>query len=136
MTQSRAATISDGIRIAFRHPSHAAGLLAQTFSQLFDDAPWIDSNLKKRFCIALVSNFLESTIEERIGLRLIKKLRDKPITFGIRLLRRNPQKGLEILVALVLYELRLVQLFDNSEQGTFLTELLGRLFPEFEEVLQ
>jgi hypothetical protein len=133
MAQLRSTRISDGIRIAIRHPSHAAALLAQTFSQSFENAPWIDSSMKIRFCIMLVDNYLESTIEEHAGLRLIKKLREKPIEFGIRLLKRNPQQGLEVLVGLVLYELRLVQLFDDNEQRAFFTELLSQLFPEFKE---
>jgi hypothetical protein len=133
MTQPRPTRISDGIRIAIRHPSPAVALLAQTFSQSFENAPWIDTNLKIRFCIMLLDNYLESSVEERVGLRLIHKLRDKPLEFGIRLLKRDPQQGLEVLVGLVLYELRLVQLFDDGEQRGFITELLHQLFPEFSE---
>jgi hypothetical protein len=130
----REKTISSSISLAVRRPESGAALLARTLTEQLNGAPWIDRDIRMRFCIAYLSNCIDAHIERTVDPHLLRRLRDKPLSLGIRLLKRNPDTGIAILVAMVMEELRDRQKAGHQERIEFFEEMLVRFFPEAEEL--
>lgn len=123
-------TIQQGISMAIRHPEAGVVLLARSFALHFQGAPWITPELKLKFCILFLSNLMDSEVEKEIDPELLKKVLKKTMHFGIRLLKRWPENGLKMLVAVVMSELRQNQRCSEPEMQQFYDEVIGVFFPE------
>ncbi|MFP4014642.1 MAG: hypothetical protein ACLFVQ_11185 [Chitinispirillaceae bacterium] len=123
-------TIQQGISMAIRHPEAGVVLLARSFALHFQGAPWITPELKLKFCILFLGNLMDSAVEREIDPQLLKKVLRKSMQFGIRLLKRWPDNGLKMLVAVVMSELRQNQRYSQSEMQQFYDEVIGVFFPE------
>lgn len=124
-----AKSIEHGINMAIRHPEAGVELLARTFAIYFQGAPWINGDLKMRFCILFLSNLLDGAVEKQVSGRTMEKLVKKSMSFGIRLMKRWPDEGLKMLVAMVMRELRCNQHFSELEQQYFCEEVITVFFP-------
>jgi hypothetical protein len=127
-------TISSSINLAVRRPETGASLLARTLTEQMSGAPWIDRDIRMRFCIAYLSNCIDGHVERMVDPDLLRRLWNKPLSLGIRLLKRNPDSGIAMLVAMVMEELRERQQASQEEQVQFFEEMLLRFFPEAEEL--
>jgi len=125
-----AKSIEHGINMAIRHPVAGVELLARTFAIYFQGAPWINSNLKMKFCIMFLSNLLDGDIEKQVSVRTMEKLIKKSLAFGIRLMKRWPDEGLKMLVAMVMRELRCNQRCSELELRYFCEEVITVFFPQ------
>ncbi len=123
-------SIQKGIRLAVRRPNQCARLLAKSFSQLLDDEDWIDATLKFRFCVLFIDNIIDQTVEKEVDKTLLIKIKHMPLRKGLRLLKRYPEEGMKVLVALVIEELRDQQKLGWNEQIDFYDELFTKLFPK------
>ncbi|MFP4164883.1 MAG: hypothetical protein ACLFVE_12945 [Chitinispirillaceae bacterium] len=123
-------TIRQGISMAIRHPETGVELLARSFARHFQGAPWITPELKIRFCILFLSNLMDNAVEREIDPGLLRRVLRKSMWFGIRLLKRWPEEGLKMLVAVVMSELRQNQRYSESEMQQFYDEVIGVFFPE------
>lgn len=122
--------IKNSIKIAVRHPWSGTQLLASTISGEFNKAPWINRELKLKFCFLFMKNLLEERPESKPNPALVNKIGKRSLCAGIRLLKRYPEKGLHVLVSLVLTELKSTQKFTQIQIIEFYHELLNDLFPE------
>lgn len=118
------------VGMAIHDPSRSYTLLAKTLASVVNSEDWIDRKMKKMFCVLFVSNLIDQNIENEVDVALLEKIKKIPFVSGIRLLKRNPDEGLKVLVALVTEELRNQQEFTHVEQFAFFNELFGRFFPE------
>jgi hypothetical protein len=125
-----AKSIEHGINMAIRHPEAGVELLARTFAIYFQGAPWINGDLKMRFCILFLSNLLDGAVEKQVSARTMEKLVKKSMSFGIRLMKRWPDEGLKMLVAMVMRELRCNQRCSELELQYFCEEVITVFFPQ------
>ena len=116
--------------MAIRHPDSGINLLARTFARNFEGAPWISGELKLKFCILFLGNLIDGSVERDLDHQLVQKVLKKPMQFGIRLLKRSPDEGLRMLVALVMHELREEQRYSDSDFHKFYEEVIVTFFPE------
>ncbi|MCL2690017.1 MAG: hypothetical protein FWE57_09270 [Chitinispirillia bacterium] len=123
-------SIEHGINMAIRHPEAGVELLARTFAIYFQGAPWINSNLKMKFCIMFLSNLLDGAVEKQVSVRTMEKLIKKSLSFGIRLMKRWPDEGLKMLIAMVMRELRCNQHCSELELRYFCEEVIAVFFPQ------
>jgi hypothetical protein len=123
-------TIGKSIRMAIRHPGQSHILLAKTLAQTMNGEKWIDRSMKKQFCLMLLNNHLDHTIEREADTKLLKRVKNIPLIKGIRFLKRVPEEGLKVLVSLVSNELQNGQKLSQEEQMLFYREVLNNLFPE------
>jgi len=123
-------TIERGINMAIRHPEAGVELLARTFARYFQGAPWINGDLKMRFCILFLSNLLDGSVEREVSAQTMEKLIKKTVSFGIRLMKRWPEEGLKMLVAMVMRELRCNQHCSELELQYFCEEVIAVFFPQ------
>ncbi|MDR0305436.1 MAG: hypothetical protein LBI42_01220 [Chitinispirillales bacterium] len=123
-------TIEHGISMAIRHPEAGVELLARTFARHFQGAPWINGDLKMRFCILFLSNLLDGGVEREVSGRTLEKLVKKTVSFGIRLMKRWPDEGLKMLVAMIMRELKCNQHCSELEQQYFCEEVIAVFFPQ------
>ena len=82
-----------------------------------------------KFGFALFMQMIESKQENKDDIALFQRIKKKPISFMIRLLKRYPDKGLQLLSQAVMAELRENQKFQFGELVQFHTVLLDLLFP-------
>ena len=127
---SRPITIEKSVEMAIRRPVQTHTLLAKTLAKVINGENWIDRTMKKRFCTLFVSNYIDHTIEREVDATLVERIRKIPLTHGMRLLKRAPEDGLKVLVAVVSKELQNHQKLTNGEQVAFYEEILSYLFPE------
>ena len=123
-------TVAKGVELAIRHPEKAGALLAKTLASIMHSEQWIDHGIKARFCVLFVHNLLDSSIEACIDRKLYRRMLKLPFLTGIRLLKRHPDEGLKVLVAVVMKELRDTQKLPFEEQVVFYNELFAKLFPD------
>ncbi|MDG5815666.1 hypothetical protein QA601_11285 [Chitinispirillales bacterium ANBcel5] len=123
-------SIAQGISMAIRHPESGVVLLARTFANSFKGAPWITREMKLKFCILFLGNIIDKNIEKSIDRDLAEKVLGKSIHFGIRLLKREPERGLRMLVALIMRELRERQKYSEDELQRFYDEVIVVFFPD------
>ena len=57
-------------------------------------------------------------------------MQNRPLSVGIRFLKRRPDEGIKALAAMVVEELRQRQGLCEEEVREFYDEVLGQLFPE------
>jgi len=123
-------SIEHGINMAIRRPEAGVKLLARTFAIYFQGAPWINSNLKMKFCILFLSNLLDGAVEKQVSVHTMEKLIKKSLSFGIRLMKRWPDEGLKMLVAMIMRELRCNQRCSELELRYFCEEVIAVFFPQ------
>ncbi|MDR0308047.1 MAG: hypothetical protein LBI42_14575 [Chitinispirillales bacterium] len=123
-------SIERGINIAVKNPEAGVSCLARTFAQYFQGGPWVNRDLKLRFCILYLRNLLDRSVEKEIDSGLLERVIKKPIIFGIRILKRNPEEGLKILIAVVMRELRCKQNYSYLELHSFYEEVIAVFFPD------
>lgn len=104
-------------------------MLASTIAKALNESGWVSSELKIRLCILFMKMILESKLENKDDIALFQRIKKKPIRFMIRLLKRYPDKGLQLLSQAVMAELRENQKFQFGELVQFHTILLDLLFP-------
>lgn len=104
-------------------------MLASTIAKALNESRWVGSDLKIRLCILFMQMILESKQENKDDIALFQRIKKKPISFMIRLLKRYPDKGLQLLSQAVMAELRENQKFQFGELVQFHTVLLDLLFP-------
>jgi len=127
---SQAVSVEKGVEIAVRRPAKSHLLLAKTLANLMNGEGWIDRKMKKKFCALFVSNFIDHAIEREVDPKILKRIKEIPLPRALRLLKRNPNSGLKVLVALVTQELKDRQMLDETEQSEFYNEIFGNFFPE------
>lgn len=123
-------SIEHSLEMAIRRPSQSSRLLAVTLAKVINNEKWINRSMKKKFCFFFVSNLVDQNIEKQIDKKLLQKIKKRPLTSGIRLLKRNQEEGLKVLVVLVTEELKNQQKLTHSEQYEFYDEILNHFFPD------
>ncbi len=122
-------SIEKSVKMAIRRPAQSHTLLAKTLAAVINGETWIDRKMKKKFCALLMCNLIDRSIEQEVDTSFLKKIKSIPLTSGIRLLKRTPEQGLKVLVALVSIELRNQQQLNENEQVAFFKELFDYFFP-------
>lgn len=85
--------------------------------------------MKIEFCLRFLNSILDRSYNQHHNF-LENRLRKKSIHFGIRLLKRYPHKGLEVLVNLVLDELINTQKYSQDDLFQFYNEVFLQFFPD------
>jgi len=123
-------SIQRSIQIAVRHHGSASALLAKSLSIFLGQIEWIDHDIRLNFCFKLFLRILGNGDGPSFDPVLAKKIGGKSLRYGVRLLRRYRERGLDALAYLVMEELRNRQKFDQMEQIEFLHEFIEKLFPD------
>jgi len=121
-------TVSEGVKLAVRHPHLGAALFARTISRFLHDAGWFDEKIKARFCMLYVENAIDGAVENAIDTQLITRMEEKPIEVAIRFLKRDPELTLRVLVVMISRELKLRQKLSPEEERHFFDELVSCFF--------
>ena len=122
-------SVASGFKIAIRHPTSGATILAATLSNLMQEESWINEEYKLKLCIMFVENLIDGSIEKSIDRKLLERLRRKTFPEGIKLLKRKPHEGMKYMLTIIMEELRHRQNFNEKEQYRFYEELLRSFFP-------
>jgi hypothetical protein len=122
-------SIQRSIQIAVRHHGSASALLAKSLSLFIGQIEWMDHDVRLNFCFRLFFRILDNGRAPSFDPVLAKKIGGKSLRYGVRLLRRYRERGLDALAYLVMEELRNRQKFDQMEQIEFLHEFIEKLFP-------
>jgi len=117
------------LKIAVRHPTSGAAILAVTLSKLIKEETWINDEYKLKLCILFVENLIDGSVERSIDHGIMGKLKRKTFPEGLKLLKKRPTEGLKYLLAIIMEELRHRQNFNEREQYKFYEELLKNFFP-------
>ena len=129
--QNNRISVENGFKIAIRHPNAGGKILAKTLADILLHEDWITEEFKLRFCIMFVDNLIDGNVEKDIDRKFLERIRKKPFTQGIKLLKSRPEQGMKYMLVLIMEELRLRQGFSEKEQSMFYEELLAAFFPEF-----
>jgi hypothetical protein len=121
-------SIQKSIQISIRQQSSGKALLAKSFTKCMNDAFWVTNELKIEFCVLFLNAILDRSSNQKSN-DFTDRLKRKSIHFGIRLLKRYPQRGLEILVNLIMDELIDHQKYSQDELFQFYSEVFDRFFP-------
>ncbi|MBD3418890.1 MAG: hypothetical protein GF398_02110 [Chitinivibrionales bacterium] len=127
-------SITRGISIAVRHPQIGAELLARSYAHKLNQAPWFDRKMKIELSLLVLGSCLGGRTEPKVGKRLFKRVKKRPLEFGIRYLKRDSYHGLRMLAALLMDELRNNQHLSNSEIVEFSRILIREFLPDIELV--
>jgi len=123
-------TVKDGIKIAVTHPSKGAAILARTVASELEKESWLNDEFKLKFCIMFVDNLIDGSVEKSIDPKILKKIRTRSFTYGLKLLRKRPAEGMKYMLAIIMEELRHRQGFSSEDQFLFYESLLKSFFPE------
>lgn len=129
MSKTSKSSIQRSIQIAIRRPHTGVTLLANTFTKCIDATDGITKNLKIEFCLLFLNAILENTYPKKYT-DLSKRLKNRSIYLGIRLLKRYPHEGIKILVGLIMNELVENQQYSTDELVQFYNEVFFHFFPE------
>jgi hypothetical protein len=122
-------SIQRSIQIGTRHPIKGMSLLANTFTQCIDNSTSLTKELKIEFCVILLSAIVDRSYQPQKK-NLSKRLKNKSIYSGIKLLKRYPRQGLEILVDLIIDELIGHQKCTQDDLFQFYSEIFSCFFNE------
>jgi len=122
-------SIQRSIQIGTRHPIKGMSLLVNTFTQRMDNFTSFTKELKIEFCVILLSTIMDRSYQPQ-NKNLSKRLKNKSIYSGIKLLNRYPRKGLEILVDLIIDELINHQKCTQDDLFQFYSEIFLCFFNE------
>ena len=128
-TMTREVSIENGFKIAVKHPSSGAAVLASTLSKVIQNETWINDEYKLKLCILFVENLIDGSVEKSIDRAILKKLKRKTFPEGVKLLRKRPDEGLKYMLVIIMEELRHHQNFNEEAQYKFYEELLKSFFP-------
>lgn len=127
-------TVQRSVRLAVRRPARMADLLAKTLADMMTGEEWFDIELKTRFCILFLDNLIEETsnVETKmdIDIETVNRLKEIPLTMGIRFLKRDPEKGIKTLVSIILNELIEHQKLSYDERLAFYDVMFANFFPK------
>ena len=124
-------TVGAGMKIASRHPTHCARLLANNLYPLLDEADWFTKEWRLKFCAYFLENIIDESIEAEIDPVLMQRVRRISMTRAVKLIGSGePEPGLKVLVALLCTELRDSQGLGIQEQYEFYNILFGKFFPD------
>ena len=126
---TREVSIGNGFKIAVRHPTSGAAVLASTLSKVIENETWINDEYKLKLCILFVENLIDGSVEKSIDRGILEKLKKKTFPEGIKLLRKRPNEGLKYMLVIIMEELRHRQNFNEEAQYKFYDELLKSFFP-------
>jgi hypothetical protein len=121
-------TIEKSIQIAVKHPIYGKALLAKTFVNCISDNNWITQELKIHFCVQFLVRVFDYHFDSQPNTLLIEHLKGRSIYFGMRLLRRYPRRGVEVIVELLLIELTYNQKLSRDDLLLFYGFLFNNLF--------
>ncbi len=127
--KSNSKSIQQSIQISIRQQSSGKELLAKSFTNCMNDAAWVTSELKIEFCVLFLQAILDRAYNQKID-DFTHRLRKKSVHFGIRLLKRYPKQGLQVLVNLIMDELIDHQKYSQDELFQFYAEVFERFFPK------
>ena len=127
-------SIKNGMRILVRHPQSGIALFAKTLAENLDSIEWMNDEYKLRLCIMFVENLIDGSIENNVDPKIIKKIVDKPFTYGIKILNQRPREGMKYIVAIIMLEIREKQHWGLDDQFKFYDELRSNLFPGLKDV--
>jgi len=122
-------TVEGGIKIAVRHPSRCALLLANNLYPLLAEQEWFSKEVCFKFCAYFLANMVDRSIEEEVDPALMERLKGVSLERAVRLLGNDPLPGLKTLIAIVFEALRGQHLSD-ADFYDFYNELFGKFFPE------
>jgi len=122
-------SVENGFKIAIRHPSSGAEILAKTLAQLIKEEEWINDEYKLKFCIMFVDNLIDGNIEKSINRKILDRIKKKSFAYGIKLLKHRPAEGMKYMLVIIMEELRHRQNFNETQQYQFYEELLANFFP-------
>jgi hypothetical protein len=122
-------SVENGFKIAIRHPTSGAAILAKTISRLIKEEGWINEEFKLKFCIMFVDNLIDGNIEKSINRSLLEKIKKKSFAEGATFLKRWPAEGMKYMLVIIMEELRHRQNFNEEQQYQFYEELLASFFP-------
>ena len=123
-------SVENGFKLAIRHPHSGAEILAKTIAQLLIGEEWITDELKLKFCIMFVDNLIDGNIEQNIDRNILEKIKKRPFTDGLKLMKHRPTEGMKFMLVIIMEELRNHQGFTEKEQFVFYENLLSSFFPE------
>ena len=123
-------SVKNGFKIAVRHPSAGASILANTIAKILIGEDWITDELKLKFCIMFVDNLIDQHIEKSIDRKILDKIKKLPFTEGLKLMKHRPEQGMKFMLVIIMEELRNRQGFTEKEQFVFYENLLAGFFPE------
>ena len=122
-------SVENGFKIAIRHPTSGAAILAKTISKLIKEEGWINEEFKLKFCIMFVDNLIDGSIEKSIDRKLLDNIKKKSFAEGAKILKRWPTEGMKYMLVMIMEELRNRQNFNEAQQYQFYEELLANFFP-------
>lgn len=102
-------------------------MLAKTFARCIDNSTFLTKELKIEFCAILLSAIVDSSYQPKTT-DLTKKLKNKSVHSGIKLLKRYPRKGIEVLVDLIMFELIYNQNYTQDDLFQFYSEIFSCFF--------
>jgi hypothetical protein len=129
---ARTISLQNAIGIAVRHPENSAELLAHTLQRALPRSAATRRRMELHFCILFLGNMLDGHIEREIDPALVEKVASLSFAATLRLLKRTPEEGLQVLVAITMQELRKRRGDTLEQQVEFYGELLGRIFPDID----
>lgn len=121
-------SIQRSIQIGIKRPILGITLLANNFAKCIEDTS-ITKDLKVRLCLLLLQKIIDKTYANHNNTVLSSRLQNRSIYFGIRLLKRYPKQGLDVLSNLIIYELVNNQNCSQDELLLFYNKVFYRLFP-------
>jgi hypothetical protein len=127
---SQAITVEKGVEMAVRRPGKSHLLLAKTLANMMNGEGWIDRTMKKKFCALFISNYIDHAVEREVNPDILERVKAISFPRALRMLKRNPESGLKVLVVLVMQELKNRQMLNETEQCEFYEEIFGNFFPE------
>jgi hypothetical protein len=121
--------IQQRIDLSIQESGAGKALLARTFAEYIRHQSWITDDMKIEFCILFLNSILDRSYNPTSD-TLNYRLRKTSIHVGIRLLKRYPRRGLEVLVNLVLDELIDTQNYAQDDLFQFYNLVFLQFFPE------
>ncbi len=123
-------SVENGLRIAAKRPSQCAVLMAKYLYPLLTQEAWFNKELRIKFCLYFLRNLCDMSIEKEVDKALMARVKSMQLKAGLSLLKKHPQEGVKVLVAVIANNLREEQKLSITEQQVFYNELFGKFFPE------
>lgn len=114
---------------SIKNPIGDSVFLAQNIANALNSSSWVSRDLKISLCISLLRGIMGSHEEKNESDLFVEKIKGKPFSFSIRLLKRYPEKGVKILSNSIIDELQRNQNYKLEQLVEFNNVLLDLLFP-------
>ena len=123
-------SVESGLKIATRRPNQCAILMAKYLYPILEQEEWFNKELRVRFCLYFLRNLCDMSIEKEIDEELFNRVKSMHLKAGLSLMKKYPQEGVKVLVAIITKTLREEQKLTIEQQQAFYNEMFGRFFPE------